>query len=151
MKLIAHRGNTNGPNVNDENNPSYIKSALSLGFDVEIDVWYVDKNFFLGHDGPQYLLHDESLIQDKRAWCHAKNIEAFEKMIKMQSNCFWHQEDDYTLTSSGFIWTFPGKTLTKNSVCVTNEKILAKENFKKLENACFGICSDYVSMLESYK
>ena len=24
-------------------------------------------------------------------------------------NYFWHQTDDFTLTSHGYIWTYPGK------------------------------------------
>lgn len=33
-------------------------------------------------------------------------------------NCFWHQEDDYALTSSGYIWTYPDKLLTDKSIIV---------------------------------
>jgi len=28
MKLIAHRGNTDGPNPSEENNPEYIEEAI---------------------------------------------------------------------------------------------------------------------------
>jgi len=38
MKLIAHRGNINGPNALEENNPEYIDSAKPLGYNVVIDV-----------------------------------------------------------------------------------------------------------------
>lgn len=152
MKFIAHRGNTNGPQADYENNPLYVKNALSRGFDVEIDVWYEKNNFYLGHDSPKFLLLEESLLVDDHVWCHAKSLEALEKLLaNKSSNCFWHQTDDYTLTSKGFIWTYPEKRLTKNSICVTNEKILTKESYKKIEDISFGICSDYVSILESYK
>jgi glycerophosphoryl diester phosphodiesterase len=48
MKLIAHRGNTEGPNPLEENKPEYIEEAIENGFDVEIDIWFVHKqnNFF---------------------------------------------------------------------------------------------------------
>ena len=43
MKLIAHRGNVNGPNPDKENHTDYINEAIILGYDVEIDVWFVNK------------------------------------------------------------------------------------------------------------
>ena len=36
MKLIAHRGNTHGPDEGKENNPDYIDKCLSEGYDAEI-------------------------------------------------------------------------------------------------------------------
>jgi hypothetical protein len=47
MKLIAHRGLFNGPDVNLENRPQQIETALSRGFDCEVDLWIVDGNMFL--------------------------------------------------------------------------------------------------------
>ena len=41
MILISHRGNLNGKS-NMENRPGHINKALWQGFDVEIDVWYID-------------------------------------------------------------------------------------------------------------
>ena len=37
MKLIAHRGNINGP-CERENSPEYILETINLGYDCEIDV-----------------------------------------------------------------------------------------------------------------
>ena len=54
MKLISHRGNTSGPATEKENSPSYIKDALDMGYDVEIDVWNINGIWFLGHDDPCY-------------------------------------------------------------------------------------------------
>ena len=80
MILISHRGNIDGPNPKMENKPEYVQKALDLGYDVEIDVWLIDGNFFLGHDEPQYKI-ERSFLQNKKLWCHAKNIEAFYRMI----------------------------------------------------------------------
>ena len=52
-------------------------------------------------------------------------------------HCFWHQEDDVTLTSRGFFWTYPGKELTKKSIAVLPQKI-----DKTLD--CYGVCTDEV-------
>jgi len=54
MIYISHRGNINGRIEDSENKPEYIDDTIQLGFDVEIDVWYIDGKWWLGHDGPQY-------------------------------------------------------------------------------------------------
>ena len=135
MILIAHRGNLNGKS-NKENKPGYIHKALGQDFDVEIDVWYIEDEFWLGHDIPQYKI-EENFLENPRLWCHAKSIDT---LYKMTSNslihCFWHQEDDVTLTSRGYLWTYPGKQLTKKSICVLPEK--------RFEAEMVGVCSDYI-------
>ena len=64
MVLIAHRGNTDGRFESYENEPNYIDKALKKGYDVEIDIWVIEGNFYLGHDKPQYGITLEWL--DKR-------------------------------------------------------------------------------------
>ena len=141
MIFISHRGNINGINKKFENNPKYIQSAINKGFNVEIDVWYKDA-FYLGHDSPQFIV-TKRFLENKKLWCHAKNLEALEKLQKINTKYFWHQEDDYTLTSNGFIWTYPGKKLSNKSICVLPE---LKKN--KLPKFISGICSDFI---EKYK
>ena len=46
MYLISHRGNINGVEKDNENNPDYIKKAMQKGYDVEVDVRYEDHKFF---------------------------------------------------------------------------------------------------------
>ena len=137
MLYISHRGNLDGINKDQENKPSYILNALDKNFDVEVDVWFIDDHFYLGHDKPLDIVKID-FIKMNRLWLHAKNVEAFYELLKIDVNCFWHQNDDVTLTSNGYIWTYPGKKLTKNSICV-----LPEINKIKLFN-CAGICSDYI-------
>ena len=47
MILIAHRGNMDGPNPPQENDPSYILHTLECGFHVEIDLWIKDNILYL--------------------------------------------------------------------------------------------------------
>ena len=142
MILISHRGNLNGKS-NMENRPGHINKALWQGFDVEIDVWYIDDEFWLGHDIPQYKI-EENFLENPRLWCHAKNIDT---LYKMTSNslihCFWHQDDDVTLTSRGYLWTYPGKQLTKKSICVLPEFEDKKSKVILPKNVA-GICSDFI-------
>jgi len=135
MKLISHRGNLNGPIKEKENHPDYILRALNNGFEAEIDVWYRDGEFWLGHDNPQYKTNVQ-FLKDERLWCHAKELSSLEVMLQNNLHCFWHQNDDFTLTSRGFIWTFPGKPICSKSVLVEKEKTNLKVD-------CYGVCTDY--------
>jgi hypothetical protein len=138
MRLIAHRGNTFGVNRTDENKPDYILAALEQGYDCEIDLWSVDWQFWLGHDEPQYKIKG-NFLRDKRLWCHAKNLEALRVMLNMGVHCFWHQEDDYTVTSQGWIWAYPNKPGNARTIAVMPE-------LHNTDTAGFaGVCSDYVS------
>ena len=75
-------------------------------------------------------------------WFHAKNLNALSLLKDLKLRFFWHQNDDYTITSNGFFWTFPNKTIKKNCICVMPEKYddLGKDFFKN----CDGICSDFI-------
>jgi len=137
MKLISHRGNLNGPSI-FENNPTYIQICLSDGVECEIDVWKIRDTFYLGHDSPEHEV-DFSFLAQKGLWCHAKNLGALSDMLKQNINCFWHQNDDFTLTSSGYIWTYPNKMVLDNSIIVDNDP-----NWKEKNYQCYGICSDYI-------
>jgi len=142
MKFIAHRGNINGKQPDLENSPKYINRAIELGYDVEVDVWY-DNGFFLGHDNPKYKINIEYLVNNK-LWCHAKNGDALYYMrLRKDIHSFWHENDGYTLTSRGFIWTHPKSTLYYNSICV-----LPELGYKGNLNNCYAICSD---LIKEYK
>jgi len=111
MNKIAHRGNTKGKS-NRENDPQRIREAAEEYF-VEVDVWYEDDCFWLGHDKPEYRTTVEFLKNDK-LFCHAKNIHALHKMLESNVHCFWHEEDEVTLTSKGFVWKYPEVYLNGN-------------------------------------
>lgn len=144
MKFISHRGNINKIVKSEENRPDKILYCISIGYDVEIDVWNIDGNYYLGHDEPQYKV-DSSFFLNKNLWCHAKNKEALLDLSIKKINCFWHQNDDYTLTYNGFIWVFPNIPLVKNCIAVMPEKTnYLIENL----NECYGICSD---VIEKYR
>lgn len=145
MKLIAHRGNTNGRFESYENEPMYIDLAIQKGYDVEIDVWYKDNVLWLGHDKPGYGV-DFRWFRDRigKLWIHCKNIDAFLyfKECELKFNYFWHQEDDIALTSFNFIWAYPGKQPIEGSIAVMPE--INNEDVSR----SYGICSDYI---EKYK
>ena len=69
MILISHRANLDGKNPKTENSPDAIDAAISLRYDVEVDVWYDNGKWFLGHDKPTYAIgFDWLAMRDKRLW-----------------------------------------------------------------------------------
>lgn len=149
MKLIAHRGNINGPNSEIENNPDYILNTLSLGYDCEIDVHLISNELYLGHDLPQYKINIDFLLENQdKLWIHCKNMEALVFLNECKElNIFWHENDKYTLTSKNYIWSYIGVETKKNIICVMPE--LAFNNYtevisnKIIKNELSGICTDY--------
>jgi hypothetical protein len=139
MIFIAHRGNITGPQKDKENHPDYVQEALNLGYDVEIDVW-CDNKIYLGHDEPQYEINFSFLMNNfRKLWIHCKNLEALDVLSEFKVlNYFWHESDDFTLTSKNFIWTYPGKQVTNKSVVVLDDA----RNYAG--PICFGVCSDFL-------
>ena len=143
MKLISHRGNIDGKNPKEENNVLYIQKALKLGYDVEIDVWNINKEWYLGHDEPQYKIKYDFLTLDG-LWLHAKNGDALYHLLQDRCcNVFYHTDEDWVLTSKKYIWTYPNQLLYPNSICVLPELGYNGD----LKN-CKGICSDFISKYE---
>ena len=144
-KYIAHRGNLVGPSAM-ENHPDQIREALNAGFDVEVDAWIVDNKLYFGHDAPQYEVSFD-IITD-RFWVHCKNFEALKWHSRTSHNCFWHDTDDYTLTSKNFLWTNIGKELHYNSVMVMPELSSGDWLTNTVNAKCYGICSDYIQKIK---
>jgi hypothetical protein len=151
MIYISHRGNIDGKNEVRENSPHYIIEAISMGFDVEVDVWYIDGKWWLGHDGPQYEIEFDWLEQrSQNLWIHCKNKQSVEYFIENETECkdinwFWHENDMMTLTSFGYIWVYPGKQPIKKSIAVMPE--IQNDDISK----CIGICSDYIQKYKENK
>ena len=140
MILISHRGNMNGKRPDFENTPCYINRALDAGYDCEIDVWNIDQSWWLGHDEPEYHVHS-SFLMKKGLWIHAKNVDALEKLVATKLNFFWHQKDDYTITSHNYIWAYPQMPAEGRAICVLPKHDHEAEGFA-------GICSDQIAEFE---
>jgi hypothetical protein len=141
MEIIAHRANLNGPNKKTENTVESIYACIKLGFGVEIDVWFLNNDLFLGHDYPVTKISHAYLNQlpNEKLWIHCKNLDALYG-LREKYNCFIHDKDDATITSKGYVWVYPGRLLGKNSIAVMPET--QKYSIDAI-NACFGICTDY--------
>ena len=148
MKLISHRGNIDGQDHANENTLFAIEKCFSKGLDVEVDLWFIDGDFFLGHDSPQHKI-DINDINNNSIWFHLKNIEIL-GVIKNYNiqNYFWHQEDLFTLTSSQKFWIYPGNFISsKDSIFVLPE-LYKNVDIKKFN--FYGICTDQVMYYKKY-
>jgi hypothetical protein len=139
MILISHRGNLNGPNEVRENSPHYIMEAIAEGYDVEVDLWWVNGRVYLGHDEPQYEVSDEWLGERiDKLWVHCKNVESLNWIRSTSLNYFWHEQDTLTLTSKNYMWVYPGKQPITESIAVMPE--IHNDDISK----CLGVCSDFI-------
>lgn len=162
MIYIAHRGNLDGPIPEKENHPDYLTAALESGFHVEVDVWLVGNDVYLGHDGPEYEAtkyfqyqglwwkynanhtvpswHGDILYTPPPAlWIHCKNYEALADRWYFHGHKFSHDQDNFALTSSGYIWTYPRNLpLGRDSIAVMPERVPEWDLSKAL-----GICTDF--------
>lgn len=140
--FISHRGNLNGPNKQKENTPEYLLEAVSDGFDVELDLWYLDSKYYLGHDGPDHEIEEDFLLNSK-FWVHCKTVETLARLVEINYpyNFFFHNTDKATLTSNKFLWVYPGVDVFGDaSITVMPEQARNSFDWKSAR----GVCSDYV-------
>lgn len=133
IKIISHRANLNGIDKSLENNPEQIKKVLKL-FEVEIDLWDINGDLYLGHDEPQYKINNNFF--DNKMWIHCKNLSAAQTMSKTSFNWFWHENDKLTQTSKGFLWCYPGVYLENGITVEFGYNQYLPKNI-------YGICTDY--------
>lgn len=155
MKLIAHRGLLNGPDKELENKESTINFALQQGVECEVDVWYVNSNWYIGHDSPAYQT-TVNFITQTGLWIHAKNFEAADQLRLLLDefkhlNFFWHDHDQRTLTSQNYWWTYPDNLLGRNSIALMPEwSFEYTDMYHCLSWNCAGICTDYINILRNF-
>ncbi len=143
MKIISHRGNINGIVTDKENAPSYIDSALGLGYDVEIDVRIIDGEFFLGHDYPQFQVTKKWLeLRSSRLWMHCKDLESVKSLSRVENaRYFCHKSDPYVLTNTGHIWVHD-LTMNIDQMCII--PLLSKEDVIQFDRKIpYAVCTDY--------
>lgn len=145
MKIISHRGNLKGRVPNKENRPSYIDCAIQLGYDVEVDVRYINNQFWLGHDTPDYKVSVEWLNKRKdKLWIHCKDIQSSQRLtsLPVDFKFFCHSNDPYILTSTGHLWVHD-LTLNLDNQCII--PLLSENEIKSNKiNYIYAVCTDYV-------
>lgn len=148
MIKIAHRGNYKGRDPTRENTVAYVNEAIAAGFDVEVDAWLLDDNWYLGHNFPMTFV-DRAFLERPQIWTHAKNLVGY---VSLYSNpkvhVFWHNKDEFVFTSKGIKWANSG-VVTYDGVMVMPENSAGcVEMIKNKEVEPLGICSDDFRLFE---
>lgn len=155
MKVISHRGNIRGSIPEKENRPSYIDCAIGNGFNVEVDLRFIDGEYWLGHDAPDYKVNINWLNKRKEyLWIHCKNLNAAIKCKNFNSFC--HTNDPYIYTSNNKLWVHDLKCDMNSDVIIPliNIESIDKLNSLDLEKIkdVYAICTDYVyEILDLFK
>lgn len=147
MIYISHRGNIAGPIISRENSPDYIDEAISLGYDVEIDLRMKDNKPHLGHDHADHQIDFDWLNARKESlWIHVKEYEALKWIRKFSpsSTYFCHESDRFTLTSNGYVWSHDLLNDMSDFCIVPLLDLKSIETYDRQANF-FAVCTDYVS------
>lgn len=145
MKIISHRGNINGPVPDKENRPSYIDCAINLGYDVEVDIRFINGQFWLGHDEPQYKIELSWMTARKnKIWYHCKDLYSAYELLNSNEDFlfFCHSNDNYVLTSNKKLWVHDLDLIINKSCIIPLLSLTEINNYSNYEP--FGVCTDYV-------
>ena len=149
FEIISHRGNLDGARELLENRPDYIDNAIKEGYLVEVDLRFIDSQFWLGHDIPQFEVDIKWLKErSDKLLIHCKNIEAVINLPKY-FHTFCHVSDDFTLTNKNFVWVH-NLNLKLNKNCLI--PLMSKDNINKHKDKCsdvYGVCTDNVIYLKA--
>lgn len=149
MKLISHRGNINGTISSEENKPSYIDCAIQSGYDVEIDVRFINNQFYLGHDNPDYIVNDVWILERRdNLLIHCKDLDSVCEFKRRgwDLKCFCHVADPYVLTSDGYVWIHD-LTLNLNDRCII--PLITMDDVRLYNKGIvYAVCTDVVKFAE---
>lgn len=148
MKLIAHRGNINGKNPERENTESYIVNAINASYYVEIDLWVVNNNLYLGHDDPVNKISMDFLREHaSHLFIHCRDLKTLEFLSNHEDaskfRYFYHTVEPAVMTNHGeIIMHSHANMCIKNSIYMLPEILGIEDVYLK---NCSGICSDVIS------
>jgi hypothetical protein len=143
---ILHRGLSNGPDTTLENNYENLLVRIGEGWHVEVDVWFEDGRWWLGHDYEVAKLREISYSElealSTGSWFHCKNVAALAEMSRLNQGWrfFSHDRDEAVLTSTSQIWCYPG-IFCERGIAVLPEKC---DQWSLGQNRLIGVCSDYL-------
>ena len=141
MKFIAHRGNINGVNSTNHN-VAKIWDAIEDGFYVELDLWCIKNNYYLGHDKPEIQIQLTD-FDHPQVFFHLKNL--FLPKLKF-ADAFAINNDDYVFTLRDKLWCNYKVGYSNDSIICAPELVGSTDNldaFIKDNMGAFGVCTDY--------
>lgn len=144
MIVFAHRANLHGPG-SGENSREAIDGCLQLGLSVEIDVWDVSGECWIGHDEPVWRHAWQSLVHPG-IMCHAKNTSAAAMMLHHGVAFFCIDRDPFVLCSTGHLWMNYDTELTSKSIACSPEVIGLDADLRDYLQTivgCYGVYTDF--------
>lgn len=141
MKIYSHRGNLSGKDPR-ENEPAFLLDCIALGFHVEVDLWFADGAYFLGHDEPTHRIdladfdREEVIFHLKNA--HVPHLE--------RADAFAIENDPYVLTRRGLLWMNYGQPANPQGVMCSPELVgdpRPVAEFARSVRHAAGICTDH--------
>ena len=144
-KCLSHRGNIKGPIPDKENRPSYIDCAIQLGYDVEVDIRFINNEYWLGHDEPQYKVEELWMnLRKDNIWYHCKDLNSAIELSKSKKfKFFCHTQDDYVITSTGHLWVHDLSGNINDNCIIPLLDLNSIKKYKHLKP--FAICTDYIN------
>lgn len=118
--IIAHLGNTQGRAPERENRVPYINAALKAGWHVLVDVRFHNGGFYLPHS-TGFDCVPPSFFSKQRIWSRASDPDTLDALCNIGAHALVASEAPFTLTSSQFVWTLPGNTLSLRSIAAYPE------------------------------
>jgi len=147
MIKISHRGNINNIDHTRENSPSYIDEAIRMGYDVEIDIRFINDQLYLGHDIPEYKIDINFLTKRKdNLWVHTKDFKSLSRLISLPLRIFFHEKEAHTIIhNTNLIWSHNLNESNENSIIPLLTRQSISESSKYMH--VYGICSDFVGLI----
>jgi hypothetical protein len=131
--MISRRGHRWGPDVNMENTPCHIRTALELGFWVMVDVWYVNGWVYLGATGPTYVVSSTFLRSSDRVLCWPRSASAAK----------------YVADNGLNVISWDGES-SEASVCLVGDEVeLVFMGDGMMTKEYWGICSNWIAVCKN--
>lgn len=147
MIVIAHRGlagnDTDLENDVDQINDLYKNYSIIS----EIDFWHINGKDYIGHDIDLKELNFNKLNSLDHLF-HAKTFESAIRLQEMNVHWFFHDKDDFCITSHGFLLGFENVIKKQNkfkTICVTNKTSPKNIDFNKFD----AIVTDYPILINN--
>ena len=108
MLLISNKGNIEGENIDLENTPDYIESAINQGYNVKIDLKYEKDKLYLGENTSDVEVEWSWLLKwSDYLWINCRDTKTLSFFLEngKSFNFFYNVLDTVSMTSKGFAWS----------------------------------------------
>lgn len=149
MQFISNRGNINGPDLSQENNPEYVNKALEQNFFVIVDAWVVPTddpnmvNLALGANTAQYPVTLD-LLQNPRIIARIKDLNTFQILTDKNVHCVLDGPGHQITTNSLIFNPIGGRQILPRTI-INMPEVLTTDYESILPSIKTGICSNYIA------